>query len=366
MFRSLRLSLWSHRKQGVSKDDAQCLVALERRQPAYSFAGSISFRVDANDGHSFRVGWLIQVRFQQTVALHTSILTYDVGLGSGRFGPMVQYTRTRRSCISQPIFTFLPGILSMLMFLRIIRTILLSAVAALSLGSQAFAAPNTVVLVHGAFADGSSWRKVIPMLEKNGIRVVAVQLPLTSLADDVAATKRAIDRIDGPITLVGHSWGGTVITEAGNVDKVKSLVYVAALANPPGTSYQDLVKPYPPAPGGAAVQVDSAGFATLSADGVMKDFAPDLKPAEQALVLATQGPIRGANFGEKTSTTAAWTSKASWFVVARNDRMIPVQLEMKMASDIHAQTTVVDSSHVIMLAHPQAVAAVIEAAAAHH
>jgi pimeloyl-ACP methyl ester carboxylesterase len=252
------------------------------------------------------------------------------------------------------------------MFIRSISTVALSIAALLSTTCEAFAVPATVVLVHGAFADGSSWHEVIPLLEKDGLRVVAVQLPLTSLADDVAATNRAIDRIEGPVTLVGHSWGGTVITEAGNADKVKSLVYIAALANRPGTSYQDMVKSYPSTPGGAEVQVDKAGFATLSADGIVSDFAPDLTPAEQAIVAATQGPIRAANFSEKTSANAAWATKPSWFIVAGKDRMLPVSLEEKMASDIHAQTTIIDSSHVVMLTHPQAVARTIEAAATSH
>ena len=252
------------------------------------------------------------------------------------------------------------------MFLRSLCTIVSSTILSLSMMCEASATPNTVVLVHGAFADGSSWSKVIPLLEKDGFKVVAVQLPMTSLSDDVAATNRALDRVEGPVTLVGHSWGGTVITEAGNVDKVKSLVYVAAVANEPGTSFQDLVKPFPPAPGGAAIQVENAGFATLSDDGVARDFAPDLPAGERAIIAATQGPIRGTCFSEKTSSAAAWATKPSWFIVARNDRMIPVALEERMASDIHATTTVVSSSHVVMLSHPQAVVRVIEAAAAGH
>jgi pimeloyl-ACP methyl ester carboxylesterase len=239
-----------------------------------------------------------------------------------------------------------------------------AAIAAASICSirQADAASGTVVLVHGAFADGSSWSKVIPRLEAQGFHVVAVQLPLTSLAEDVAATKRAIDNAEGPITLVGHSWGGTVITEAGTSDKVKALVYIAAFANDAGTNYQDLVKGYPDAPGGAAIVVDKAGFARLSDNGVAKDFAPDLPAAEQKIVAATQGPIRAAEFGEKT-TVAAWSTKPSWFVVAANDRMIAPALEEAMAKKIKAHTTVLKSSHVAMLAHPAEVAKVIESAA---
>ncbi|MDR6290904.1 pimeloyl-ACP methyl ester carboxylesterase [Inquilinus ginsengisoli] len=243
------------------------------------------------------------------------------------------------------------------------RPIALSFAAMLALAAPlAVAADGTVVLVHGAFADGSSWSKVIPLLEAKGLRVIAVQLPMTSLADDVAVTTRAIDRASGPVTLVGHSWGGTVITEAGTAEKVRSLVYVAAFANDSGESDQDLLKGYPDAPGGAAIQVDPSGFAHLSDDGVTKDFAPDLPASERRLIAATQGPIRAANFGEKT-TAAAWATKPSWFVVAADDRMIPPALEEAMARKIKASMTTLKSSHVAMLAQPEAVAKVIEAAA---
>ena len=238
-----------------------------------------------------------------------------------------------------------------------------SIVALLSIAAPAArAAGGTIVLVHGAFADGSSWSKVIPLLEARGLKVIAVQLPMTSLADDVAATDRAIDRAAGPVTLVGHSWGGTVITQAGVSDKVKALVYVAAFANQIGTNDQDLVKDYPAAPGGTEIVADQAGFAHLSDAGIVKHFAPDLPPAEQKLIAATQGPIRAGNFGER-ATAAAWSVKPSWYIVAENDHMIPPAAEQAMANAIKAHTTTVKSSHVVMLAHPEAVAKVIEAAA---
>ena len=238
-----------------------------------------------------------------------------------------------------------------------------SIVALLSVAAPAArAAGGTIVLVHGAFADGSSWSKVIPLLEAHGLKVIAVQLPMTSLADDVAATNRAIDRSDGPVTLVGHSWGGTVVTQAGVSNKIKALVYVAAFANQVGTNDQDLVRDYPAAPGGAEIVADQAGFAHLSEAGIVKHFAPDLPPAEQKLIAATQGPIRAGNFGEKT-TAAAWSTKPSWYIVAENDHMIPPAAEQAMAKAIKAHTTTVKSSHVVMLAHPDAVAKVIEAAA---
>ena len=234
--------------------------------------------------------------------------------------------------------------------------------ATLALLGPASAQTKTVVLVHGAFADGSSWEKVIPFLEAKGLKVIAVQNPLTSLADDVAATKRALDEQTGPVILVGHSWGGMVITEAGNDDKVAALVYVAAFAPDDGQAAGDLGKDYPPPPGIQKLKQDKAGFLFLPAEAVAKDFAQDL-PASQTKVMAvTQGPIAGKCFGEKI-TTAAWKKKPSWFIVAKNDHMIAPELEQAMAKSIKATTTTVSSSHVAMLSHPKEVAAAIIAAA---
>jgi pimeloyl-ACP methyl ester carboxylesterase len=223
--------------------------------------------------------------------------------------------------------------------------------------------PTTVVLVHGAFADGSSWEKVIPLLEARGLRVVAVQNPLTSLADDVAATKRALDVSSGPVILVGHSWGGTVITEAGAHDKVAALVYVAAFAPDAGGSSNDLGKDVPPAPGLANVRPDSAGFLSLSPESVAKNFAQDLPAAKTAVMAATQGPIAGKAFDDKV-TNAAWKSKPSWYIVAENDRMIQPDLERAMAKKINAKATTLPTSHVPMLSRPGDVADVILDAAA--
>jgi pimeloyl-ACP methyl ester carboxylesterase len=233
--------------------------------------------------------------------------------------------------------------------------------------SLAFAAQGkpqkTVVLVHGAFADGSSWEKVIPLLQAKGLQVVAVQNPLTSLADDVAATKRAIDAQRGPVILVGQSWGGTVITEAGAHDRVAALVYVAAFAPDAGQSSNDLGKDGPPPPGSANIRPDSAGFLFLTPKGVAKDFAQDLPAAQTAVMAVTQGPISGKAFDEKVSN-AAWKSKPSWFIVAEKDRMIQPDLERAMAKKINAKTTTLPTSHVPMLSRPNDVATVILAAAA--
>jgi len=223
-------------------------------------------------------------------------------------------------------------------------------------------AQKTVVLVHGAFADGSSWEKVIPLLQAKGLQVVAVQNPLTSLADDVAATRRALDASTGPVILVGHSWGGTVITEAGAHDKVAALVYVAAFAPDAGQSSSDLGKDGPPPPGLANIRPDSAGFLFLTPDTVARDFAQDLPAAQTAVMAVTQGPIFGKNFDEKVSN-AAWKSKPSWYIVAEKDRMIQPDLERAMAKKINAKTTALPTSHVPMLSRPNDVAKVILAAA---
>src|SRR5262245_52181528 len=139
---------------------------------------------------------------------------------------------------------------------------------------------NDIVLVHGAFVDGSSWGKVIPILQAKGYNVTAVQMPLSGFADDVAATQRAIARLNGPTILVGHSWAGVVITEAGMDPKVAGLVYVAAFAPDQGETVGELGKPYPPPPALAAPIADKQGFLTLSTDAVVKHFAADLPEKE--------------------------------------------------------------------------------------
>jgi pimeloyl-ACP methyl ester carboxylesterase len=241
---------------------------------------------------------------------------------------------------------------------------LLLVLAMVSSTAEAQQSPQkTVVLVHGAFADGSSWDKVIPLLQAKGLKVVAVQNPLTSLADDVAAAKRAIDSQTGPVILVGHSWGGTVITEAGNDPKVAALVYVAAFAPDAGQSTGDLGKDGPPPPGSASIRPDSAGFLYLTPEGVARDFAQDLPQSQTKVMAATQGPVSAKSFDEKV-TSAAWKSKPSWYIVAEKDRMIQPDLERAMAKKINAKTTALPTSHVAMLARPNEVAAVILAAAA--
>ena len=216
---------------------------------------------------------------------------------------------------------------------------------------------RNVVLVHGAYADGSSYAKVIPLLRARGLNVTAVQNPLTSLADDVAATRRAIARQDGPVILVGHSAAGVVITEAGNDPKVVGLVYISAVAPDDGQSLLDAIKGYPAPPGGAEQKPDAAGYLTITRKGIDEDFVPDLPAAERALVHATQGDGNSTSLDEKV-TTAAWKTKPSWFVIP-NDRMVPPQHERDAAKRMKATTTFLKSSHVPMLSHPKEVAAVI-------
>jgi pimeloyl-ACP methyl ester carboxylesterase len=222
---------------------------------------------------------------------------------------------------------------------------------------------KNVVLVHGAFADGSSWSKVIPLLQAKGLHVVAVQNPLSSLADDVATTRRAIALQDGPVILVGHSYGGVVITEAGNDPKVVGLVYVAAFAPGDGESITSITKPYPPAPLGGELRPDAQGFLSVTPKGVAEDFAQDLSVQEKQILTATQGPTNASVFGA-TIATAAWKTRPSWFVIAGNDRAIPPELEKAEAAMLKATSITVSSSHVAMLTHPKEVADVIEQAAA--
>ena len=222
---------------------------------------------------------------------------------------------------------------------------------------------KNIVLVHGAWADGSCWSKVIALLEAKGFHVVAVQNPLTSLADDVAATKRIIALQDGPVILVGHSYAGVVITEAGNDPKVVGLVYVAAFAPGEGESINSVTKPYPPAPLGSELRPDAQGFLTATRRGIAEDMAQDLPEKEQQILTATQGQTAAAVFGA-TVTTAAWKSKPSWAVIAGNDRAIPPKLEKDEAASIKATSITLPSNHLAMLSHPREVAEVIEQAAA--
>ena len=222
---------------------------------------------------------------------------------------------------------------------------------------------RNIVLVHGAWADGSSWSSVIPLLQAHGLHVVAVQIPLTSFVDDVAAVKRAIAPLDGPVLLVGHSYGGAVITEAGNDSKVATLVYVAAYAPDQGQSTFELATdPRYASPVGEELVQDEFGL-TLTRKGIRQDFAQDLSELEKDILYATQVPWSfGSAFGVIGSP--AWRVKKTWFIVADHDRAISPRLQRLEADRMHAITIALPTSHVSMLADPYNVAAVILRAAA--
>jgi pimeloyl-ACP methyl ester carboxylesterase len=249
---------------------------------------------------------------------------------------------------------------------RSFRNILIAAaaIAGLASAAQAQTAPSgarNVVLVHGAFADGSGWRGVYDRLTAKGYKVSVVQNPLTSLADDVAATRRVLARQDGPTILVGHSYGGTVITEAGNDPKVAGLVYVAALAPDTGESTGDQFAEIP-APPGFIIEAQSDGFGFVNLAKFKSGFAGDVSDADAAFMRDSQVPIAMSAFGDKV-TQAAWRVKPSWFVVATEDGAIDPKLLRKTATRIGAQTVEVKGSHVVFLSQPEAVANVIDKAA---
>ncbi|MEH1939793.1 MAG: alpha/beta hydrolase [Nostoc sp.] len=219
-----------------------------------------------------------------------------------------------------------------------------------------------IVLVHGAYADGTSWQHVIPLLEQDGYRVTAVQIPLTSLADDVATTKRVINNQKGSVVVVGHSYGGNVITgaAAGN-SQVKALVYVNAFAPDVGEKTSDLNKRYAAPPISTAIVSDAANFLYVDRGKFHEFFAQDVSKAEARVMAATQKPIASAAF-EQSVNEIAWKTIPSWFLVTQSDRAINPELQRFMAKRINAKTTEVNSSHVPFISHPKEVAKVIKAA----
>jgi pimeloyl-ACP methyl ester carboxylesterase len=222
---------------------------------------------------------------------------------------------------------------------------------------------KNVVMVHGAWADGSSWSKLIPFLLAKGLHAAAVQNPLSSIADDVASTNRLINAQDGPVLLVGHSYGGAVITEAGMNPKVAGLVYVAAFAPDKGETLSGLAGQYPKPPLFNEIRPIEDGFLMLSPKGVDESFAQDLSAEDKALVLATQGATQGAILATPIKA-AAWHDKPSWFVVASNDRAIAPQQEQMTAERMKAKILTLPSSHVPMLSFPKEVAEFVIGAAA--
>ncbi len=227
--------------------------------------------------------------------------------------------------------------------------------------APAWAEPvRNVVLVHGAFADGSGWRRVADILRKDGYTVSIVQEPETSLADDVAATNRILDRQSGPAVLVGHSYGGAVITEAGNNAHVASLVYVAALAPDEGEQVGPLLGSIPPAQNSIAPTAD--GYLLIDPAKFPADFAADVPAAEAQFMAISQVPVNGSILGTPI-TAPAWKTKPSYGIVATQDREINPDLERSMYKRAGAKVTEIKGSHAVFLSRPNDVARVIERAA---
>ena len=214
-----------------------------------------------------------------------------------------------------------------------------------------------VVLVHGLFADGSSWSEVIPRLQARGLNVTSVQNPLTSLPDAVAACQAVLDRQNGPTVLVGHSFSGMIVTDAGVHPNVSALVYIAARAPDAGEDYTALAKTYPTPPASAGIVFDG-DEGRLSEQAFLHDFAPDLAPEKARALYAVQWPFRKALLAGKT-TNAAWRSKPSYYAVSTEDRVIDTGLQRFMAKRMNATTVEIAASHVSLLSHPAEVSNLI-------
>ena len=217
---------------------------------------------------------------------------------------------------------------------------------------------TTVILVHGAFADGSGWGNVIPLLEQAGCDVIAVQNPLTSYSDDVATTRRVIDAQSGPVVLVGHSYGGAVITKAAlGASNVKALVYVAAFAPDANENLQALLEKYPSKIGSALVP-DAAGFLYIDRGKFKEVFAADVSERDLSILSAAQKPINSQTFGQAYETPA-WKEIPNWYLVASNDQAINPELQRMFAQRMNATTREVKSSHVPFVSNPSAVVSII-------
>src|SRR5882757_1746314 len=220
---------------------------------------------------------------------------------------------------------------------------------------------RNVVLVHGAWADGSSWSEVIPLLQAAGLHVTAVQNPLTSIEDSVAETRRVLALQDGPTVLVAHSWSGTVISETGTDPKVSALVYVAARAPDANEDFVALSGKFPTMPVRAGVQ-ERDGFTNLSEEAFLKYFANGVAPEKAKVLYAEQEPTAASLFGGRT-TVAAWRSKPSWYAVSKLDQTISPDLERFLAGRMKATTVELEAGHLSLVSHPQEITDLILAAA---
>lgn len=224
-------------------------------------------------------------------------------------------------------------------------------------------AAASIALVHGGFVDGSGWEEVYRALKKEGYRVAVVQNPTTSLSADVAATKQVVAALPGPVVLVGHSYGGAVITEAGNDPKVAALVYIAAFAPDKGESVSTLIKDAPPGAPVPPILPPQNGFLFLDAEKFPDSFAADI-PRDRAEFMANSQVPWGLDALNGVVTAAAWRTKPSWYLVSTEDRMIPPPAQRAMAKRAGATVTEVAGSHAIYMSKPRDVALVIQKAAA--
>src|SRR5437762_2859570 len=224
--------------------------------------------------------------------------------------------------------------------------------------------PPNIVLVHGAWADGSSWSSVVERLQAGGYHVTAPQFPLTSLADDVARLRQVLDFQDGPTVVAGHSYGGQIITALGtDAPNVAGLVYIAAFALDQGESLGALLSQGPVTPSLAHLFTDSRGFGWLSEDDFVNHFAGDVEQTRARVLYAVQQPLASSAFTDVMGVPA-WKSLPSWYLVAQNDEAIPPDAQRMFASRMGATTVEIPSSHVAMVSHPDEVAELIEKAAA--
>jgi pimeloyl-ACP methyl ester carboxylesterase len=224
------------------------------------------------------------------------------------------------------------------------------------------AQPN-IVLVHGAWADGSCWSAVIERLQAGGYTVTAPQFPESSLAADVARLRQVLDRQDGPVIVAGHSYGGQILTALGtDAPNVAGLVYIAAFGLDEGESIGALLAQGSPTPALAHLDIDKLGFAWLPEDDFVKHFAADVDPVRARVMYAVQQPLAASTL-EDVMGVPAWKSHPSWYLVAQNDKAIPPGAERQFAARMGATTIEVPSGHLAMVSHPDAVAGLIETAA---